>query len=501
MNFYWLLGAILLTTMLTMIGHCATWFRVINCLHATTWSHCLTHRLTYLVFVILGVMPLLLFIHTYDTLRAIPTLVQCATIGNEPFSAWECVCLGCICQIFPPLLTFLDIPTLGGELASPWLGYYWGVMCSLGITAIFVWLIRPRLWRCRNRQIWREIVREHNRCSNTQSIRASGSFWLRFPGCQSLQLDFIQRQIGPPALPTSVHSAFFPSSRSASEPRSSSQGAARSLRLLHLTDFHFGGGVPEAYYEWALSTIMERVQGELNPDLILLTGDFLDHDDWRVVLSRQLRRLAAPHGVWFVLGNHDFRVDTAALRLALTEECGFTALGGKTQRLTLPAANTTQRPWQIELIGDEKPWGNEPERWKNSQTFPIAADDKSLDLRIVLTHTPDQFRVWAKRFQTLETQPASATLGDSFAIRQLVLAGHTHGGQMCIPGIGPALTPCYHGVTFADGMFQKGSTLLHVPHGIAAQNPLRLFCPPEAVLLEWRCPEPQGTSEIVHARE
>ena len=478
----WLLGAILTTCILGVIGHGAIWFHSINYLHATTWNHRLTHILTYLVFGILGVMPILWFLHTYDTIQAIPTLVRLTAMANRPFNTWDYLCLGYVCQIAPSLLTLFDIPHVHVACTSTWLGYNWGIICPFGAAAVSVWIIRPRLWRCLNRNIWRETTRERYICTNQSEIRESGSFWLRFPGCQSLQLEFIQRQIGPRINPTLSES---------------SSPAGRSLRMLHLTDFHFGGGVPEAYYEWALSTLMERVQGELQPDLILLTGDFLDQDDWRMVLSRQLCRLTAPHGVWFVCGNHDFRVDTATLRKTLTEECGFIDLGEQTRRLTLPAStpsvktsptNAAKHDWHIELIGDEKPWGNEPKIWRNPLISTSNTSHESLDLRIVLTHTPDRFPTWARRFKTLVHQTNGTKHGSAFPIRQLVLAGHTHGGQMCIPGVGPVLTPCRSGVTFSDGVFQRDSTLLHVPHGIAAQNPLRLFCPPEAVLLEWTFP-------------
>jgi predicted MPP superfamily phosphohydrolase len=87
--------------------------------------------------------------------------------------------------------------------------------------------------------------------------------------------------------------------------------------------------------------------------------------------------------------------------------------------------------------------------------------ERDRPFRILLAHSPDQFG-WARRWDF-----------------DLVLAGHTHGGQFCLPGIGPLLTPSWHGVQYSSGTFFAGQTLMHVSRGTSSELPLRWNCLPE----------------------
>ena len=60
-----------------------------------------------------------------------------------------------------------------------------------------------------------------------------------------------------------------------------------------------------------------------------------------------------------------------------------------------------------------------------------------------------------------------------------MLAGHTHGGQICLPLIGPIVSPSWHGVKYAGGTFYNRPTLMHVSRGISGESPIRLNCRPE----------------------
>ena len=71
----------------------------------------------------------------------------------------------------------------------------------------------------------------------------------------------------------------------------------------------------------------------------------------------------------------------------------------------------------------------------------------------------------------------------------LLLAGHAHGGQIRIPGIGPIICPSVHGVRYASGVFQKGRTMMHVSRGISGLQPIRLRCRPELTQLTLRRPD------------
>ncbi len=82
-----------------------------------------------------------------------------------------------------------------------------------------------------------------------------------------------------------------------------------------------------------------------------------------------------------------------------------------------------------------------------------------------MMHTPDQFP-WARE------------LG-----MDLSLAGHTHGGQVRVPGLGPLVAPSWYGSRFASGVFRLPPTVMHVSRGLAGVQPVRWRCVPEISLL------------------
>ena len=141
-----------------------------------------------------------------------------------------------------------------------------------------------------------------------------------------------------------------------------------------------------------------------------------------------LGKLHAPHGVYFVLGNHDsFTGEVPRLRKTL-QQAGFIDLGGRWQTLEI-------RGRTILIAGHELPWIAPAPDLSNA---PPAGPDGSRPLRLLLAHTPDAWR-WARR-------------GDF----DLMLTGHTHGGQLCLPGFGPIFCPSRHGVALAAGVFLSG---------------------------------------------
>jgi predicted MPP superfamily phosphohydrolase len=113
------------------------------------------------------------------------------------------------------------------------------------------------------------------------------------------------------------------------------------------------------------------------------------------------------------------------------------------------------------LIGNEYPWFDRPR-------LP-AADEQTF--RLLLSHSPDQIW-WARRHQV-----------------QLMLAGHTHGGQGRLPLIGPILGPSFHGSRFAAGDFFKSPTTMHVSRGLSGTHLIRIHCRPELSLITLRLPQ------------
>lgn len=237
--------------------------------------------------------------------------------------------------------------------------------------------------------------------------------------------------------------------------------ALDGLRIAHLSDLHFTGSIGPEYFEY----VMEQVN-QWDADLVAVTGDIVDKTHCQDWIAGTLGTLRARHGKFFVLGNHDLRVaDVQRLRAEL-EACGLEDLGGKWRILTV-------RGCRILLAGNERPWfrglpdvppsGHVPGA-EGEDREPCGAEP----LRLLLAHTPDQLG-WARRHYF-----------------DLMLAGHTHGGQVRLPLVGPVVAPSKYGVRYASGVFYRDPTLMHVSRGISGLQPLRWNCPPELALLRLR---------------
>jgi predicted MPP superfamily phosphohydrolase len=232
-------------------------------------------------------------------------------------------------------------------------------------------------------------------------------------------------------------------------PRLSPQHAG--LRIVHLTDLHMSGRITRPYFQ----TIVDEVN-LCAADIIAITGDLIERNECLDWIPETLGRLRATGGVYYVLGNHDRRVDQYRLKVELAD-AGLIYLGGTSRNLTI-------RDTKLILAGNEIPW------------YPPAADlsgcpphdAAGLPLRIVLAHSPDQFD-WACANDV-----------------DLMLAGHLHGGQVCFPWLGPITAPSLQGVRYASGTFRSGNTVMHVSRGASSFTPLRWNCPPEVAVLTLR---------------
>jgi predicted MPP superfamily phosphohydrolase len=222
------------------------------------------------------------------------------------------------------------------------------------------------------------------------------------------------------------------------------------LAIVHLSDLHLSGKIAQLYFDYVVNRA-----NELNGDLIAITGDILEHErcwDW---LPHTIGRLRSRHGTCFILGNHDKRIrDVERLRASLVSLEMHDV--GKSSWLT------EVRGQRILLVGNELPWFGPPPE------FP-RAKNQSHALRILLTHSPDQIS-WARVHDF-----------------DLALAGHTHGGHIRLPLLGPVVCPSRFGVKYASGTFYEHPTLLHVTRGISGLDPIRLNCPPELTKLVLRC--------------
>ena len=219
------------------------------------------------------------------------------------------------------------------------------------------------------------------------------------------------------------------------------------LSLVQLSDLHFRGAVTREYFEF----VCEQAAA-LKPDLFVFTGDLLD--DLRLLdwLPTTLGRLTAPRGQYFILGNHDWYLDPPAIRREL-ERLGWTDLASRCVSLTKHDAPP------VVLCGDETPWMG---------THPDPSSTPAEAFRILLSHTPDNI-TWARQ-QHID----------------VMLAGHTHGGQIRLPLLGPVYSPSRFGCRYSAGVFRLDPTLLYVSRGLSGREPIRYNCPPELTKLVFK---------------
>ena len=232
------------------------------------------------------------------------------------------------------------------------------------------------------------------------------------------------------------------------------------LKIGHLSDLHFTGQLSIEHYLFVFDRFLE-----LEPDLIVITGDIIDHDKCLPWIEPLLSRLQAPLGCTYLLGNHDLRLKDVAALTSIIASLGHHDLGVSDQRI--PLASGTE----ILLTGNELPWlerhSESPGDRRQAQAMWAQPQDPHV-LRLGLSHSPDQIE-WARRLRL-----------------DLVLAGHTHGGQVRFPAIGPIVAPSHYGTRFASGVFYLSPTLMHVSRGVAGTHPLRWRCRPEVSLLTLR---------------
>lgn len=214
-----------------------------------------------------------------------------------------------------------------------------------------------------------------------------------------------------------------------------------------------------------------RALREAAPDLICITGDFLDSRrtdlDFALELAGQLAEIAP---AVYVTGNHEARLkDLSAL------EAGLAARGVRALRDGwMPLARGGE---EIALIGLDDPGFAAGEDW----TLSEGLDQTQARLSALLAQAGDRFSlVLSHRPELL---PAYADAG-----ADLVLSGHAHGGQVRLPGIGGLFAPG-QGILprLTSGVHARGETRLVVSRGLGNSSfPLRVFNPPEIVTVTLR---------------
>ena len=239
------------------------------------------------------------------------------------------------------------------------------------------------------------------------------------------------------------------------------------LSIAHLSDFHFTGHVGKGYFRAVV-----RAANELRPDLVALTGDYVGSP-------------AMPR-----LGHRDGRGVRGSLRRVLRAgkpqrprqlRRRSPTVGPKWFRGPRRPGAPARRPRRWGPVGRQRaPWFGRPGQGSGRPPGRQECPAHPSPLRIALAHSPDQL-AWARRWNA-----------------DLLLVGHTHGGQICIPPLGPIFSPCLRGVKHCSGIYHLPPTVLHVTRGVSGDIPVRWNCKPEIALLTLRA----GAADLeIHRRD
>ena len=227
--------------------------------------------------------------------------------------------------------------------------------------------------------------------------------------------------------------------------------AAQGLKIVHFSDAHLGFGLDEQM----LADVVEQINAQ-SPDMIAFTGDLYDDysksdiDDAKVI--ELLGKLSARLGKYAVLGNHDYGPQAQARIDEILSAAGFTVLYN--DMLQLPE-------YGLSIFGmDDCMFG------KGSASAFLAQPES---FNLVLCHEPDVF--------------AQMNGVD------LMLSGHTHGGQIRLPLLGATALPRL-GREYVAGLHENGAQQLYVNRGLGTTiMKLRFLCTPEITVLTLSRPE------------
>ncbi|MEE8575246.1 MAG: metallophosphoesterase [Thermodesulfobacteriota bacterium] len=242
--------------------------------------------------------------------------------------------------------------------------------------------------------------------------------------------------------------------------------AFSGLKIAQLSDLHSSRIVRPGLIEEAARLVMNE-----KPDLIVLTGDYITGEILflsksvgefkKLYLDRCLDALSglnAPMGIYAVLGNHDFWSGSAALSTIVKgfeDRIGAKWLRNSSVRLRRGAS-------EIQLLGID-------DYWENSSSLDRALEGLTGDkVRILLSHNPDINAAIESRGERID----------------LVLSGHTHGGQVALPVVGAPFLPSEYGQKYRKGLVSDPGRFTYINSGVGnLLFPIRFNSPPEAALI------------------
>jgi uncharacterized protein len=219
------------------------------------------------------------------------------------------------------------------------------------------------------------------------------------------------------------------------------------LRIGQISDLHLGHPFTAANTRWAVAQMVAE-----QPDLLVITGDFVSFEREIARLPDLLCPLSAPLGVFAVPGNHDYWEGLPEIRQVL-DPLGITFLINTHQVISFNGA-------QLALAGLDDLWEGASDLEAALRGIPQGVP------KILLSHVPD-----------IADRAAAAGVA-------VQLSGHTHGGHVRAPLLGPLALP-RHGTRYPLGLVPIGGMQLYVTRGVGGM-PLRFGCPPEATIITLR---------------
>jgi predicted MPP superfamily phosphohydrolase len=224
--------------------------------------------------------------------------------------------------------------------------------------------------------------------------------------------------------------------------------AFHGLRIVQLTDFHSTDIGP-------LELAAFRAARELDPDLVAFTGDLCESPALAGRLAEEMVALKPRFGCYYIMGNAEYDGDAEAIVQAVTK-AGIIVLRNEVRLIS----NDSGKLW---IIGVDDPTTGRS--FLEGALLKLHGDQTTP--RLLLAHFPTVF-----------TQAVHWGI-------DVVLAGHTHGGQIVLPGIGDQMSYGSEELNrFRRGDFREGTTWMHVSRGIGTSKiPIRIGSPPEVTLI------------------
>jgi uncharacterized protein len=230
--------------------------------------------------------------------------------------------------------------------------------------------------------------------------------------------------------------------------------ALEGFAIVFLSDFHLG---PRSFAARSLRKAVDWTR-ERDPDLVALGGDLLTRRRGERALREAVGRLRARHGVFAVLGNHDvgesrdpFVQEGADAREV--ERAGAVLLVGESRTFSVAGA-------RVQIVGVD------PNQYWRRRAQPAEQADPEADLRILLCHFPE----------VVDRVPPG--------VFGLVLAGHMHGGQICIPRPGGKIRLEHLRARYWEGLYRRPGSTLYVSRGVGTSFvPFRFLARPEVTEL------------------